>query len=55
MVQTKQLRTWQTEFEHVNGRIAACFGRREPRERARSYLQGLLAPLERKFCAGDSW
>lgn len=48
MMHTKQLRAWQTEFEHANARIADCFMRREPRERARAYLQGLLAPLERK-------
>lgn len=47
-MQAKELRAWRTEFEHVNERIADCFVRREPRDRARAYLQGLLAPLERK-------
>lgn len=48
MMQAKRLRAWRTEFEHVNERIAECYVRREPRDRARAYLQGLLAPLERK-------
>lgn len=48
MMQEKQLRAWRTEFAHLHEHIADCFGRREPRERARGYLQGLLAPLERK-------
>jgi len=48
MMQAKQLRAWRTEFERINERIADCFVRREPRDRARAYLQGLLAPLERK-------
>jgi SRSO17 transposase len=47
-MQAKQLRAWRSEFEHVNERIADCFVRREPRDRARAYLQGLLEPLERK-------
>lgn len=60
MMQARQLRAWRTEFERVNERIADCFVRREPRDRARAYLQGLLAPLERKNgwqlaeAAGDS-
>src|SRR3954465_2015133 len=36
------------ELEAVAGRIAPRFGRAEPRRRALAYLQGLLAPLERK-------
>src|SRR4051794_6905647 len=36
------------ELEAVAGRIAPQFGRAEPRRRALTYLQGLLAPLERK-------
>lgn len=47
-MQAKQLRAWRWEFERVNERIADCFARSEPRARARSYLRGLLAPLERK-------
>src|SRR3954465_5737734 len=39
---------WAEELEAVAGRIAPRFGRAEPRQRALAYLQGLLAPLERK-------
>src|SRR3954454_9060620 len=39
---------WAEELEAVAGRIALQFGRAEPRRRALTYLQGLLAPLERK-------
>ena len=39
---------WAQELEAVAGRIAPQFGRAEPRRRALTYLQGLLAPLERK-------
>src|SRR4051794_9733998 len=39
---------WAQELEAVAGRIAPQFGRAEPRRRALPYLQGLLAPLERK-------
>src|SRR4051812_27885560 len=39
---------WAAELEAVAGRIAPRFGRAEPRRRALAYLQGLLAPLERK-------
>lgn len=47
-MQAKQVRAWRWEFERVNARIAECFGRSEPRARARAYLRGLLAPIERK-------
>src|SRR5215217_5955789 len=39
---------WAEELKAVAGRIAPQFGRAEPRRRALTYLQGLLAPLERK-------
>jgi SRSO17 transposase len=39
---------WAQELEAGAGRIAPQFGRAEPRRRALTYLQGLLAPLERK-------
>ena len=39
---------WAQELEAVAGRIAPRFRRAEPRRRAVAYLQGLLAPLERK-------
>jgi hypothetical protein len=38
---------WADELERVNARIASRFGRVEPRRRARAYLRGLLAPIER--------
>src|SRR3954451_24334898 len=39
---------WAQELAAVAGRIAPQSGRAEPRRRALTYLQGLLAPLERK-------
>jgi SRSO17 transposase len=38
-------------LDEVQGRIAGYFHRREMRERARRYLEGLLTPVERK----NSW
>jgi SRSO17 transposase len=40
--------TWATELEQVHRRLAPHFVRSEPRQRARSYLAGLLSPIERK-------
>jgi SRSO17 transposase len=39
---------WATELDVVHARLAPQFVRREPRQRVRSYLQGLLSPSERK-------
>ena len=39
---------WARGLDALAGRIAPRFGRVEPRRRARAYLQGLLAPVERK-------
>ena len=39
---------WATELEQVHVRVAAHFARSEPRQRVRSYLAGLLSPVERK-------
>ena len=39
---------WARGLDTVLARIAPRFGRVEPRRRARAYLQGLLAPVERK-------
>ena len=39
---------WAHEFDALAARIAPRYGRREPRRRARAYLKGLLAPVERK-------
>ncbi|MGP3966024.1 IS701 family transposase, partial [Nonomuraea sp. 3N208] len=35
-------------FDELFARVAGRFGRVEPRRRARGYLLGLLAPVERK-------
>jgi len=39
---------WAEGLDSVVERIAPRFGRAEPRRRARAYLHGLLAPVERK-------
>src|SRR5215208_5620817 len=39
---------WARGLDELVERIAPRFGRAEPRRRALAYLQGLLAPLERK-------
>src|SRR4051795_6719889 len=39
---------WACGLEELVERIAPRFGRIEPRRRGRAYLQGLLAPIERK-------
>src|SRR5918997_4375111 len=39
---------WAEDLDGVVERIAPRFGRAEPRRRARAYLRGLLAPVERK-------
>jgi SRSO17 transposase len=39
---------WAEGLDGVVERIAPRFGRAEPRRRARAYLRGLLAPVERK-------
>jgi SRSO17 transposase len=39
---------WAVELERVHHRLAPHFARREPRQRVRSYLAGLLSPVERK-------
>lgn len=39
---------WAGELDQVHGRLAPRFARREPRQRVRSYLAGLLSPIERK-------
>ncbi|APE34678.1 hypothetical protein BOX37_12745 [Nocardia mangyaensis] len=42
---------WRAAFDEVFAGIAGMFGRAESRRWARSYLTGLLAPVERK----NSW
>src|SRR6478735_10472093 len=39
---------WSAAFAALLGRVGPRFGRVEPRRRAAAYLQGLLAPVERK-------
>ena len=39
---------WAEELEQVHARLDPRFARREPRQRVRAYLGGLLSPVERK-------
>jgi SRSO17 transposase len=48
MTYTHEAQGWAAQLDDLVARIAPRFGRIEPRRRARAYLQGLLAPLERK-------
>src|SRR3954470_7636524 len=48
MVTQADVQGWADGLDGVVDRIAARFGRAEPRRRARAYLRGLLAPVERK-------
>jgi len=48
--QLEQLDQWAQEFEDFHARFAHLFARSEPREAARQYLRGLLAPVARKNC-----
>ena len=41
---------YAAEFEAFQARFAPLFARSEPREAARQYLRGLLAPVRRKNC-----
>jgi len=43
-----QPRQWLADLEKLHQRIAPRFARSEQRQRVRSYLQGLLSPVERK-------
>src|SRR3954471_15494257 len=51
MVTQADVQDWADGLDEVVDRIAPRFGRAEPRRRARTYLRGLLAPVERK----NSW
>jgi SRSO17 transposase len=46
----EQMEQWGREFEDFHARLAHLFARSEPREEARQYLRGLLAPVARKNC-----
>lgn len=48
VVTAVDLDEWVAGFDGLFARVAGRFGRAEPRRRARSYLLGLLAPVERK-------
>src|SRR3712207_3720465 len=48
MTHASDARRWAGQLDELVTRIAPRFNRIEPRRRARAYLQGLLAPLERK-------
>ena len=48
MTYASDVHRWADQLDDLCTRIAPRFGRIEPRRRARAYLQGLLAPLERK-------
>ncbi|MET9695177.1 IS701 family transposase, partial [Streptomyces sp. NPDC006514] len=41
-------RLWAGELKSLHGRFVHRFSRSEPRESAFAYMQGLIAPLERK-------
>src|ERR671911_1450218 len=48
MTHASEAHRWADQLDDLVARIAPRFSRVEPRRRARAYLQGLLAPLERK-------
>src|SRR5215203_3769630 len=48
MTHASEAHRWAGQLDELVTRIAPRFNRIEPRRRARAYLQGLLAPLERK-------
>jgi SRSO17 transposase len=48
MVTQTDVQGWAEGLDGVVERIAPRFGRAEPRRRARAYMRGLLAPIERK-------
>ena len=48
MTTRAEVRGWASGLNEVLDRIGPRFARAEPRRRATAYLQGLLAPLERK-------
>ena len=48
MTTRAEARGWARGLDELVARVAPRFGRVEPRRRARAYLSGLMAPLERK-------
>jgi SRSO17 transposase len=49
-VEPALLDRWQREFDDLVARVAARFGRVEPRRRVAAFLTGLLAELPRRNC-----
>ncbi|WP_437097218.1 IS701 family transposase [Streptomyces sp. enrichment culture] len=47
-VTVDEVHRWAADLDVLHARIGRYFRRSEPRERARQYLCGMLAPLERK-------
>jgi SRSO17 transposase len=48
MTTRAEARDWARGLDELVARLGPRFGRIEPRRRARAYLGGLIAPLERK-------
>jgi SRSO17 transposase len=47
-VSCSDLQDWSAEFESLTGRVASLFVHPKSRAHSRQYLEGLLAPIERK-------
>lgn len=47
-VSCSDLRDWSVEFESLTGRVSSLFGHPKSQQHSRQYLEGLLAPIERK-------
>jgi SRSO17 transposase len=47
-VSCSDLQDWSTEFESLTGRVASLFSHPKSQVHSRQYLEGLLAPIERK-------
>jgi SRSO17 transposase len=47
-VSCSDLRDWSVEFDSLTSRVASLFGHPKSRLHSRQYLEGLLAPIERK-------
>lgn len=47
-VSCSDLQDWSTEFEGLTGRVSGLFVHPNSRTHSRQYLEGLLAPIERK-------
>ncbi len=48
VLEREEVRAWEAGLRVLHERIAGRFGRREPRQRAMVYLEGLLGSVERK-------